>query len=107
MAHRVAGRWKSKFARFIESYGVESLAAELDIRPSAIYHWIKGTTAPKPVHAEAIGRLSGESGRRLTMDDVYRHFLNLREGESWMASSQDDGDPRERIRARRGNVAPL
>lgn len=109
MAHHVQRNWKSKFARFVESYGVDSLAAKLDVRPSAIYHWIKGATAPKPVHAEVITHLAGRSGHRLTIDDVYRHFLDLQpvEEESWTTRISDDDDPRERIRARRGNVAPL
>jgi len=71
-------RWKSKFARFIQSYGVESLAVELDVRPSAIYHWIRGATTPRPVHAEVIQRLARERGSRLTMDEIYGHCRSVR-----------------------------
>ena len=47
MARSVSWRWKSKFARFIQDYGVESLAVELDVRPSAI---ITGSAVPlRPV----------------------------------------------------------
>jgi hypothetical protein len=70
--------WKSTFARFIKSYGVINLALQLHVDPSAIYHWIQGTTAPKPFHAEIIQRLARERGARLTMDQIYRHFLSLR-----------------------------
>jgi hypothetical protein len=70
--------WKSKFARFVRSYGVDQLAAQLHIQPSAIYHWLRGTTAPRPIHAEIIQRLARERGARLTMDAIYGHFLSFR-----------------------------
>ncbi len=73
--------WKSKFARFVRSYGVDQLAAQLQIQPSAIYHWLRGTTAPRPIHAEIIQRLARERGARLTMDAIYGHFLSFRADE--------------------------
>ncbi|MGB8591014.1 MAG: hypothetical protein WCD40_06505 [Candidatus Acidiferrales bacterium] len=76
-----AKRWKSKFARFIKSYGVESLAVQLDVRPSAIYHWISGATAPRRTHAEIIQRLARERGSRLTMDEIYGHARLVRADE--------------------------
>ena len=69
------GRWKSKFARFIKSYGVESLAVQLDVQASAIYHWISGATAPRRTHAEIIQRLARERGSRLTMDEIYGQWV--------------------------------
>jgi hypothetical protein len=72
------GYWKSKFARFVKSYGVLPLAKRLHVDPTAVYHWIQGTTAPRPVHAEIIQRLARERGVRMTMDQIYRHFLSLR-----------------------------
>jgi hypothetical protein len=65
--------WKSKFARFIQSYGVEVLALNLDVHPTAIYHWVRGATTPRPACAEVIQRLARESGFTLTMDDIYAH----------------------------------
>jgi hypothetical protein len=70
--------WDSEFARFVRSYGVDPLAERLAIRPSAIYHWIRGTTAPRPAHAWLIQRLARERGAVLTMDQIYWHFLSLR-----------------------------
>jgi hypothetical protein len=70
--------WKSKFAHFIKSYGVESLAMQLDVRPSAIYHWIRGSTTPRTVHAENIQRLARERGSRLTMDQIHGHSRAIR-----------------------------
>jgi len=71
--------WSSRFARFVTGYGVTRLAKRLEIRTSAIYHWIRGATAPKPVHAAIIQRLARESGARLTFDQIYRHAHDLRD----------------------------
>lgn len=73
--------WESEFARFVRSYGVDLMAERLAIKPSAIYHWIRGSTAPRPVHAEIIQRLARERGAMLTMDQIYGHFLSLRTPE--------------------------
>jgi hypothetical protein len=74
-------RWKSKFTRFIKSYGVEALARQLDVRPAAIYDWIRGATAPRRTPAEILQRLALERGSRLTMDDIYAHAREVREDE--------------------------
>lgn len=70
--------WTSKFARFIHSYGVDSIATELDVRASAIYHWVRGATTPRPAHAEKIQRLARDRGIRLSLDDIYGHSRTLR-----------------------------
>lgn len=77
----ITRRWKSKFARFIKSYSVEALARQLDVRPSAIYHWISGRTAPRRTHAEILQRLALERGSRLTMDEIYAHAREVRADE--------------------------
>jgi hypothetical protein len=81
MHRRVRRRWKSKFARFIQAYGVESLALELGVRSSAIYHWIRGATTPRPAHAEIIQRLARERGSRLSLDEIYGHSRAVRADE--------------------------
>jgi hypothetical protein len=78
MSQMIRKRWKSKFARFIRVYGVELLAVEVDVRPSAIYHWIRGATTPRPAHAAIIQRLARERGVKLTLDEIYRHSRELR-----------------------------
>jgi DNA-binding transcriptional regulator YdaS (Cro superfamily) len=93
MNRKVRSRWKSKFARFVLDYarreprnsrghvmgGATLLAQHLGIRPSAIYHWVRGATVPRPVHAAIIQRLARERGvRRLTMDQIYGHSRELR-----------------------------
>jgi hypothetical protein len=74
----VVRRWNSKFARFIQCYGVERLAAQLDLNPSAIYHWIRGATAPRVPHAEIIQHLACGRRSRLTMDDIHGHARAVR-----------------------------
>ena len=81
MSRIVMSRWKSKFARFIRSYGVGSLAVELDVHPTAIYHWIRGAVTPRSAHAEVIQRLARERGLRLTMDEIYGHSRAIRADE--------------------------
>lgn len=58
--------------------GPTLLAQHLGIRPSAIYHWIRGATTPRPVHAAIIQRLARERGVRLTLDQIYEHSRKLR-----------------------------
>jgi len=70
---------KSKFERFIRAYGVRRMAGRLAIRPSAIFHWLRGATAPRPAHAGLIQRLARQRGVVLTLDQIYWHFLSLRE----------------------------
>lgn len=94
MARIVTWRWKSKFARFIHDYGVESLALALDVRPSAIYHWIRGATTPRPAHAEITQRLASESGSVLTMDEIYRHTREVR-ADFRRRIQSSDGSSRE------------
>jgi hypothetical protein len=81
MSCRTISRWKSKFARFVRAYGVERLAKGLDIHPSAIYHWIRGVTAPRRGHAANIQRLAREAGVKLTLDQIYEHSSDLRARE--------------------------
>jgi hypothetical protein len=71
-------RWESKFACFIQSYGVDLLALELDIHPTAIYQWVSGRTTPRPTYAEAILQLASEREFALTMDDIYAHSRRVR-----------------------------
>ena len=73
--------WDSEFARFVRSYGVDLMAQRLSIKPSAIYHWIRGSTAPRPVHAFVVQHLARQRGVMLTMDAIYGHFLSMRAPE--------------------------
>jgi hypothetical protein len=78
----VARRWKSKFARFVQSYGLKSLAVRLDVTRGAIYHWIDGSVTLRPSHAEVILRLARERRFGLTMEEIYRHTRRVREDDS-------------------------
>ncbi len=68
---------------------MERLAEALDVHPSAIYHWIRGVVAPKPVHAAIIQRLARESGVTLTFDDVYGHVSELRASDPTITAAID------------------
>jgi hypothetical protein len=81
MCMAVRRHWKSNFARFIQSYGVDLLALKLDVHTSAIYHWIRGATTPRPAHAEIIQRFACERGSRLSFDEIYGHSREVRADE--------------------------
>jgi hypothetical protein len=66
------GEW-SKFERFVRTYGVNLLAASLEVRPSAIYHWLRCSTAPHHTNATKIQELAKASGVLLSLDDIYDH----------------------------------
>lgn len=76
MRHIAESFWKSEFAQFVESYGVDELAERLAIQPSAIYLWIRGSTAPRPGLAQKIQRVALERKVVLTLDQIYGHFLS-------------------------------
>jgi hypothetical protein len=89
MRRNVKGRWESKFARFVQTYGAERLAGALDVHSSAIYHWIRGVTTPRPDRAAIILRLAHDSGVTLTFDDVYGHVSELRASDPAIAVAID------------------
>jgi hypothetical protein len=65
---------RSRFERFARRYGVDLLAARLTIRPSSIYHWLRGSTSPHPSNAIMIQMIAKERRVRLSLDDIYSHF---------------------------------
>jgi hypothetical protein len=81
MGHKVSRRWESKFARFVKAYGVALLAAALDIRPSAIFHWIGGRTSPRPANAFAMQKLAKRCNVELSLEDIYQHSREIRTGQ--------------------------
>ena len=79
--HKPLALCRSKFERFVRTYGVERLARGLDIRSAAIYQWLGCATVPKPAHAAIIQRLARESGVKLTLEQIYQHASDLRADE--------------------------
>lgn len=73
-----ADRWDSKLATFVKSYGVVPLSRELNVVPSAIYHWIRGKTSPHPSKALALQRLAKLAGTPISLDEIYSHFKGVR-----------------------------
>lgn len=70
-------RWESKFAQFVQDYGVERLARQLRIAPSAIYHWMRGRTSPHPARAIEVQRIAKRRGVDLSLDEIYQHFRDV------------------------------
>jgi hypothetical protein len=90
MSRLIRSRWKSNFARFVHSYGVDLLALELEVDPSAIYHWIRGATTPRPAYAELIRRIARKRGITLSMDEIYGHSREVRSGPAVMTRRQSN-----------------
>ncbi len=67
-------RWDSKFAQFVQGFGVEKLAKRLRIEPSAVYHWMSGKTSPHPSKAISIQGIAKRRGVSLSLDEIYSHF---------------------------------
>ena len=69
---KIKPRWKTRFGRFVESYGLKRLAEELKIDLSAIYHWMGGRTSPDIVNVARIQKLASRQGVDLSLMDIYR-----------------------------------
>lgn len=67
----------TKFASFVREFGVDELAQRLAIRPSAVYHWLNGTTSPHPSNAIKIQNLASRRGVALSLDEIYQHFRDV------------------------------
>jgi len=75
---RRAENWDSEFGRFVKSYGVLLLATRLHVDPSAVYHWIAGSSSPHPSNAFAIQRLAKRRHIALSLDKIYERFQSAR-----------------------------
>jgi DNA-binding XRE family transcriptional regulator len=63
-------RWKTRFARLVRRYGVARLARDLEVNPTAVYQWVRGSVSPRPDKAIIIIALVRPLGR-LRLEDVY------------------------------------
>jgi hypothetical protein len=77
---------QTKFDRFVRQFGVELLARRLDVNPSAIYHWLRGSTSPHPANAIKIQTLAKQRGVALSLDEIYEHFREVH-SDRYTASS--------------------
>jgi transcriptional regulator with XRE-family HTH domain len=77
---------QTKFDQFVRGFGVEELARRLAVNPSAIYHWLRGSTSPHPANAIKIQRLAKRRGIALSLDEIYQHFREVR-SERYTTSS--------------------
>ena len=71
-------RWKSRFGSFVAEFGAERLAERLEIRPPAVYQWVKGETAPTPARAFAIMRIACQNGFVISLEDIYQRWQRQR-----------------------------
>jgi hypothetical protein len=69
---------QTKFDRFVRGFGVERMARRLAVNPSAVYHWLRGASAPRPVTAIKIQTLAKQRGVALSLDEIYQHFREVR-----------------------------
>jgi hypothetical protein len=92
--------WSSDFARFVTAYGVTRLARGLEIRTSAIYHWISGATSPTRARAAIIQELAREFGTTLTLEQIYQHTQHARDlrGPAGRRSPSDEVRDRDEVR---------
>jgi transcriptional regulator with XRE-family HTH domain len=71
---------QTKFGRFVLKFGVNKLAARFGIRPSAVYHWLNGSTTPRHMKVPEILKLAKRTGTPLEFDDINGHFLKFHSG---------------------------
>ena len=64
-------RWQTKFGSFVAEFGAERLAESLEVRPPAVYQWVKGHTAPTPARACAM-QIAAQIGFEISLDDIYQ-----------------------------------
>jgi hypothetical protein len=65
-------RWQTKFGSFVSEFGAERLAEILEVRPPAVYQWVKGHTAPTRARACAILQIAAQNGFAISLDDIYQ-----------------------------------
>lgn len=83
MFPRLASRWNTPFARWLDGYTVPRIVESLrlsdaPITDQAVYHWVAGRTSPRLEHAEAIVRLSEG---RVTITDIVSHRRSVLQGK--------------------------
>lgn len=58
------------FDRFVHDFGVKELARRLAVSRSAIYHWLRGATSPRPANARKIQRIAKRRGVNLSLEEI-------------------------------------
>ena len=71
-------RWgNSKFAQFVQNFGVEKLANELGVDPSAIYHWMVLRYRPHALKVISINQIAKRRGVTLPVGEILRHSRDV------------------------------
>lgn len=63
-------RKTANFEQFVRDFGVKELARHLAVTPSAIYHWLRGASAPRIAKARKIQRLAKKRGVNLSLEEI-------------------------------------
>lgn len=63
-------RWRTRFARLLRRYGVARMARALEVDPTAIYQWVRGSVSPRPSKAILVISLVRPLGR-LRLEEIY------------------------------------
>lgn len=72
-------RWgNSKFARFVQNFGVEELANELGVHPTAVYHWMGRRNRPHSLKFVSINQIARRRGVTLSIAEILRYFRDVR-----------------------------
>jgi len=110
---RLAPHWRTRFGSWVHSYTVPRLLRSLEaaegfrLTRATVYHWVTGRSAPQPLRACALVRLSRGA---VTLDDVFRHRLEVARAAARAERSSSAGGlplaPAVQASARRGALAP-
>ena len=60
-----------KFKAWAKKYGIQRLAAELEVNQSTVYAWLKGTIVPSDCHRLSILE---KAGRKLKLSDIVHGY---------------------------------
>lgn len=71
---------QTKFDQFVREFGVVNLSRELEINPSAVYHWLAGSTRPRIEYADQILSLAKRRRFALSLVEIYQHSRSIRSG---------------------------
>jgi hypothetical protein len=71
-------RWKTKFARFVDTFGAQNLAAELNVSRDALYKWVAGAVHMRPVRAMEIVKIARRRKIVISLDEIYQNFDEAR-----------------------------
>lgn len=67
--------WATTFGTWVRKYGIDKLAKDLNVVPSAVYHWVHGRFVPRQPMMAAIIKLSDG---KITHADLFKHIASVK-----------------------------